>query len=483
MPNNIAYIALILWPFVALAIFATNPPDRALIWSLLGGFLLLPMQTEINFPGVPAFDKTSVSNLSAMIGALIFARGPVLRLPREWWLIALMVLYIASPMATALGNRDPLIIGDTALPALRPYDAFSAAAYQAIYLVPFLLGYNLLKGSIAHRIVLRAIAIAASGYSLLMLVEIRLSPQLHNWIYGFFPHSFEQQIRDGAFRPVVFLGHGLMVAIFTAMAILACAYLAKTRSRLFGIPALPLMIYLLVVLILCRSLGALALALLTIPLVFVMKEKTIGLVCAIAAITVLAYPALRGADLIPVQWVADKTSSYSTDRAGSFQTRIDNEDALLAKARQRPLFGWGGYGRNRVFDEFTGRDTSITDGTWIIIVGTYGWVGYLAAFGLLCLPMVATWLRRGKLEQATAALSLVLAVNLLDLLPNSSLTPLTWLIAGTLITVGSRSGKMLRPKTPFPHGYAKGSGGTDDAASYGAKTTRSLPKKSLPKLP
>ena len=420
--------------------------DRALIWSLLGGYLLLPVNTEINFPGVPAFDKTSVANLAAMVGAMVFARGPVMRLPREWWLLALMVLYIASPMATVWGNRAPLIIGDTALPGLRLYDALSAAAYKMIDLIPFVLAYNLLKGPRSHHEILRTLVIAALGYSLLMLVEIRLSPQLHTWVYGFFPHSFGQQMRDGGFRPVVFIGHGLLVAIFTALAVIGATYLTKIRSRIMGVPALLLMIYLLVVLILCRSLGALILAALTLPLIFVCKEKTVAMLCAMIAMTVMAYPALRGADIVPVQWVADSVASYSQERSGSFQTRIDNENALLAKAGQKALFGWGGYGRNRVYDEFTGRDTSITDGTWIIIVGTYGWVGYIAAFGLLCIPMFANLFRREKLKPATAALSLLLAVNLLDLLPNSSLTPLTWLIAGSLISIKSQTRKLSRLK-------------------------------------
>lgn len=452
MPNKFAYLMIIIWPIISIIIFARRPPIEALTWCLVGGYLLLPMKTEINFPGVPAYDKTSAANLSALVGALIYARGPVIRPPREWWLILLMLIYIFSPMATVWGNRDPLIIGSTALPALKPYDALSAAAYKGIDLIPFLLGYNLLKGPKAHRQVLWVLTISALAYSILMLIEVRLSPQLHTWIYGFFPHSFGQQIRDGGFRPVVFLGHGLVVAIFTAMAVVAGAYLAKTRSRVLGVPALPLVIYLFAVLVLCRSFGALALALFAIPLMVALKGKNLSLVCAIIAIAVLGFPALRGADVVPVQWVADKVAGYSVERSESFQTRIDNENALLTKARQRPLFGWGGYGRNRVFDEFTGEDTSITDGTWIIIVGTYGWVGYLATFGLLCLPMIATWVRRGQLEPATAALSLVLAINLLDLLPNSSLSPLTWLIAGSLVYAAGPIRQPLRStQSKLPH--------------------------------
>lgn len=433
MPNAFAYLVLILWPVVTIALFASMRPEKALIWSLLGGYLLLPVKTGFDFPAVPALDKTSIPNISALIGALLFSKGPVARLPREWWVVTLMSLYVISPMFTVLSNSDAQQFGNLQLPGLRPYDAFSAAAYKGIDLIPFVLGYNLLRGPSAQDYLLRALVIAAIGYSLLMLVEIRLSPQLHTWTYGFFPHSFGQQVRGGSFRPVVFLGHGLLVAIFASMALVAAAHLAQRRAQLFGVSAWLWFFYLAGLLILCRSLGALILGLAGVGVMFLVRRSGVRLICAILALAVLAYPLLRGADLVPVQAFADQIGTMNEDRAASFQTRIDNEGSLLAKANQRPLFGWGGYGRNRVYDASTGQDLSITDGTWIIIVGTNGWAGYIAAFGLLCLPMVAGWRRGARLCPASAALSLVLAVNLLDLMPNSSLTPLTWLMAGALI--------------------------------------------------
>jgi len=45
---------------------------------------------------------------------------------------------------------------------------------------------------------------------------------------------------------------------------------------------------------------------------------------------------------------------------------------------------------------------------------------------------------------ATAGLCLVLAVNLIDLIPNSGLTPLTWLIAGSVLGYWERGG-MFNP--------------------------------------
>jgi len=433
MPNMIAYGALLVWPLITLVIFATVSPRKAIIWSLLLGYLLLPVRTAFDFPGVPALDKTSIANLSAMIGAMMFSSRPILRLPREWWLTGLMGVYIASPMATVIGNPEPLIYGDVVLQGLRPYDAFSAAAYKAIDLIPFVLGYNLLDRNEDRREVLRALVIAALGYSVLMLVEVRLSPQLHNWIYGFFPHSFGQQIRGDGFRPVVFLGHGLLVAIFSSMAVVSAAYLAKRREPLFGLPPTVTLLYLVVILALCRSFGALVLAVGALAAIFLLRGRQIAHVCAIGALIVLCYPMLRGADIVPVQALADQVKGVSAERAASFQVRIDNENALLGRASERPLLGWGGFGRNRVYDNATGKDLSVTDGTWVIIIGTYGWVGYLASFGLICLPLITHGLRRRSQNDAVgAALSLVLLLNLLDLLPNSSLGPLTWLLAGML---------------------------------------------------
>lgn len=435
MPNTVAYAALLIWPLATLAIFAYMRPAHAVVWSLLAGYLILPVKTSFDFPGVPALDKTSIANLSTFTGAVMFAGIRSVKLPREWWLKMLMAAYLVSPMLTSLGNQDSLSFGGIILPRLTPYDGFSASAYKAIDLMPLLLGYNLLRNASAQGQFLKALAIAALCYSLLMLVEIRLSPQLHTWIYGFFPHSFGQQMRSDGFRPVVFLGHGLVVAIFTAMAITATAHLARQRVPLFGISSWVCLAYLLTVLVLCKSLGALILAIAAVMIVIFTRRTAIQIVCAVSALIVVIYPALRGGDLVPVQMVNNYVAEFSEERAGSFQTRIDNEDQLLARANQRPWFGWGGYGRNRIFDEETGEDLSITDGSWIVIIGTNGWFGYLATFGLLCTNLLYGMIKKQNPSPRRDAISLILVINLLDCLPNSSVTPLTWLMTGAIVPV------------------------------------------------
>ncbi|MEG4004258.1 MULTISPECIES: O-antigen ligase family protein [unclassified Microcoleus] len=439
MPNLVAYVALIIWPLVTLAIFASMKPAKAVVWSLLAGYLLLPVKASFDFPGIPALDKTTIANLSTYVAAMIYTGGRSTRLPREWWLLALMAAYLVSPMMTALNNRDALIYGSLILPSLQNYDAFSAASYHALELIPFLLGYNLLRNPRHREDFLRIIVTAAIAYSILMIVEIRLSPQLHNWIYGFFPHFFDQQIRGGGFRPVVFLGHGLLVAIFAAMAIAACGALALRRQKILGLSFWVWSIYLLIILILCKSFGALLLALFALSFQIIIKAPRANQkISALVAIAVILYPALRGADLVPAQWFADQVAAYSGERSGSFQFRIDNEDQLLAKANQRPWFGWGGYGRNRVYDEQKGTDLSITDGTWIIVIGSAGWIGYLTTFGLICGPIVVSAWRNRAPRLQEPILNVILLINVMDLIPNSSLGPITWLLAGSILIERSR---------------------------------------------
>ena len=64
------------------------------------------------------------------------------------------------------------------------------------------------------------------------------------------------------------------------------------------------------------------------------------------------------------------------------------ENLLIAKALQQPVFGWGGWGRSAVyFDADTTWPKPVpTDGLWIIILGTKGFVGLTLFYLALILP-------------------------------------------------------------------------------------------------
>ena len=410
---------------------------KAIIWSLLAGYLLLPVNTGFDAPGIPNMDKTLIPNLSVLLCALIFAKHKVISIPKNAVLIGLMVLYVASPFLTTFSNREPLLLSVSALPGMTFYDGIALSVRQLIELIPFMIAYSAFKTEADIREILKALVLAALAYSVLIMWEVRMSPQLHTQIYGFFPHSFGQQMRAGGFRAVVFLGHGLTVAIFVAMALIAAIGLWRDRVRIKGMPGFAYTGILIFVVIISKSFGALLLAIFIGTATYLLKYRRLVTILAISGLVIIAYPAFRGAGIIPVDRFAAITADYSEDRAGSFQTRIDNEDNLLEKAEIKPFFGWGTWGRGRVYStDWQGNDvdTTITDGTWIIIISSFGWIGYIACFGLLAYPTFRAVRYRRQFSQSAPSVALlaVLVINLFDLLPNASLSPLTWLIAGAL---------------------------------------------------
>lgn len=356
----------------------------------------------------------------------------------------LLLMLVVTPLLTMLQNTDPVIAGPTFIPGLRPYDFFSMVLGALVTVLPLLLARRYLATAAHHLVLLRILCVAGLIYSLPALFEVRMSPQLNVWFYGYFPHSFAQQVRDGGFRPVVFIGHGLSVALFFALSILAAFALWRSRTpSMSRAGALMAGVWLLGVLVLCKTLGALISTLLLLPFVLLATMRVQMILAATIAMTVLLYPMLRGADLIPLDRMTAFADSISEERAQSFQFRLDNEDILLDRANLKPFGGWGSWGRNRVYDPESGRDISVTDGAWIIVIGIYGWIGYVAQFGFLTIPtlLLAVRQRAFKLSFATTGLCLVLAVNLIDLIPNAGLTPLTWLIAGAVLGYWEREGQ------------------------------------------
>lgn len=428
---------LAFWPVVTMMLFILLPAHRALMWSVLGAYLILPVNTSFEIPGVPSLDKTTVSNLSILLCCLLFVREKWLGALSQPGLMALAATFILSPFCTAFFNPEPLIYADRFIPAMSVYDAFAQAAVNGITLIPFIAAFGLINSDQRRWQVIAILVAAALAYSVLMLIEVRLSPQLHRMVYGFFPHSFAQQMRSDGFRPTVFLGHGLLVAIFCAMAVVAAISKWRTMTGRPRFRAGLISLYLGMVLVLCKSLGAVLLLAIFAPVLAYLRSRRVAAIAGLMCVLMLIYPALRASGALPTTMISELTSSYSVDRAGSLGVRLSNEEALLQRASQKPLFGWGSWGRNRLYSSDDGKSLSITDGAWIITLSTWGWVGYLTTFGLLGYGSIGFLLNRRKrrLDFSFAAISVIVAVNLLDSVPNSSINGLTWLLSGIVAGV------------------------------------------------
>ncbi len=436
--NWFATVALLAWPVVALWLYATRPVNQATLWTILGAQLLLPVGASIKLAeGIPQLDKVSIPTLATLAGCILVAKRP-LRLWNGLGLAEILLLaLLIGPFVTSELNGDAVLNGSVTLPAVGAYDGLSAVVAQLIFVLPFILGRQVLGRLADNQKIFETLVIAALLYSLPMLFEIRMSPQLHRWIYGYSPFGFATEARYGGFRPAVLMENGLVVAFFMMTAIAAAATLSRLRIRPSTLPTGGILAYLSAVLVLCKSLGALLYGIALVPLVYFVKPRTQVRIAVILAAIALTYPLLRAEGLVPVRSMTDLAASFDAERAQSLEFRFDNEQRLLERARERPMFGWGRFARNRIFDEY-GKDVSVTDGRWIITLGQFGLFGFVAEFGLLALPIIraARVLRFAQSERDSVlmtALALIIGINMIDLLPNASLSPWTWLLAGALL--------------------------------------------------
>jgi hypothetical protein len=158
---------------------------------------------------------------------------------------------------------------------------------------------------------------------------------------------------------------------------------------------------------------------------------------AIAAVCIL-YVAIRASGSWDGSQLVDMTKSvFGPDRAQSIETRFYNEEALAARARQQALFGWGGWGRSRIYDE-RGKDVTITDSLWIITLGTNGAFGVTALLAVILLPPlllsrkvpIAWWIHPAAAP--TACLAVVVVLWMTDNLLNAMFNPVYVVIIGGL---------------------------------------------------
>lgn len=453
-------LAIFTWPLISIIFFRTMRLPLAVIVTVLGGYLLLPENTAWDLPVLPGFDKDTVPVLSALIlGSIFMARaqeGNILQglLPGHWIARLLLLVLALSAFLTVITNPDGLTYPTRFLPGLSPYDAFSAVSGTIMMALPLLLARKYLASPATHRLLLVAFCAAGLAYSLPALFEVRMSPQLNNWVYGFFPHSWAQHFRSGGWRPVVFLQHGLFLGIFLSMAVLATTGLIQMDKPRRGKLILA-SVWLLATLLLSKNLGATMITLILLPVALFLGTRGQFLVAAVIAGVFLSYPLLRSAHVLPIEQITELVEDIDPQRASSFLTRLENEERMLAKAFERPFFGWGGWGRSRVYDE-TGNDITIADGYWIIALGVDGWFGYLSRMGLLTAPVFLLILkcRRDGVGMESSILALILAANLIDMVPNSSITPLSWLLAGALwgrVEFGKEAAADMAPIPGLPH--------------------------------
>ncbi|RPH46890.1 MAG: O-antigen ligase domain-containing protein, partial [Planctomycetota bacterium] len=430
-------LALFGWPIVSLFFYSVLHPRRALLASVLLGWMFLPVASYKFASGIPEYTKVTATVLGPLLG-LVFFDLKRLETLRPSWADLPMVVWCLVPLAASVSN------------GLGPYDGFSGIYYKTImWGIPYLFGRLYCSTLIGIRDLAMAIFVGGLVYIPFCLFEIKMSPQLHSWVYGYHQHQFGQSIRFGGWRPTVFMEHGLMVGMWMAMATLSGVWLWSTRAlrSFFRVPMIWLLLALFGTTVLCKSLGALFLLMVGFGVLLAMRIRAARIPILVAlALTAPLYFVLR----IPNVWTGEELTNAATivslERSDSLKFRLANEELLMKRASMRPVFGWGGWGRARVRDEM-GRDISVTDGLWIIVLGNEGLVGLSAMtafflfplFGLLrsCPPLA--W--RHPLISPAVAMTVVVLLFFIDCIFNAMFHPAYAIAAGGLVHLVLNAGK------------------------------------------
>jgi hypothetical protein len=366
----------------------------------------------------------------------------VTKVCKERWFIGLTILLVAGAIVTGLTNGMPVLIRrhHPLAPGIHLTDGlYSATLFLSQLSLPFYLGWALFRTEGDLRSLLSALVIASLIYVPFALYEIRMSPNLHGFVYGFSQHDFAQTVRSGGgYRPMVFMSHGLSLARFFFIGASAAFLLARSgSSTVLGLSAKWIGWFLVLILILCKSVGAILFTGTAVPLLLWSKPKLQARIALGLALFVGLYPLSRTLDLIPTEKILSALRVLvGEDRTGSLDFRFVNENILLEKARQHLMFGWGQYGRN--FAPSTGWDNSaVADGYWVIQLGILGLVGFIATLGPMLIPLVLTQSRLKLVvsdpqRRLLAGAALILGLVALDFIPNGLFSPYPYLMIGAL---------------------------------------------------
>ena len=458
-----AILALLLAVPLTFYLFKRYPAHKAGLYVFLGSLLFLPELAFMKLPLFPELEKHRIPALSSL-AAIFFLAPTVWNRRVEWWWYLLALLGFAEGVGTYLTNPESYYYPIRVVQGLNFKDGMyvSISALTASVLTAWL-GLKLFRGERDLKLWVTTLVGCGLLYAGFILIELRFSPQVHRWTYGYHPHeSFGQAFRFGGYRPQMYMAHGLALSLFMLGTAVCAVLLARYKQRIWKLSGSQAAWILTIIVVLCKSSGVWFYALFTLPLVRWASPKTIMRVALVVLFLAVAYPWLRATGRVPVEEILDYANRFNADRSASLKFRFDNETLLVEHALKKVWFGWSSsYGRNRVYDDW-GYDISTTDGGWIIAFGSGGMLGLFEYFGFAVFPILTIWRRMPRIrdvKQRTmlAALTLYVAVCWFDVIPNGSFNRLPHFMGAALCAI---SGSLVRErlKKPAPRTREKAEG-------------------------
>jgi len=456
VPNILAWLVMFVWPVVVIVTYQKRrgraSAARTTAWMLFLGIMFLPSSMALDAPLIPPMNKCALTALACWVSLQLFHRNELLqRAPGHQMPRLLLAAMVYAAYMTIATNGDVLRYGRTELQGLPKSEVISYTfGILFDFYIPFTVSQRVFKTERDLRDLLDVLTRCLLIYIPFVLYELKMAPVLHERFYGYGPFGFAQAVRDGGYRPNVFMAHGLVLAVFTCAAFAAARGLVAAGVTTKPLRPKPLLWLSFVMVLLTKTLaamiyGALCWLLIRRPTRTFVISIFLLVVCGLVA----AYPSMRIAGSFPTYKLVEWAKGASAERASSLQFRFDNEDVLLVRSLERPMWGWGGYGRSRVYDE-DGVDTTIADGLWIIWFGASGFAGLYLNLAAVFLPMLRTAFRLHKVRPSAVPLLAVLAVVsgflVIDILPNGRYDYLSMIMAGAMWTLSETLTRPLPKK-------------------------------------
>jgi len=413
-------------------LFLTLKPHHAVLVSVIGAWLLMP-QISYDLPGLPDYSKSTAIALGLILGGRL--SGQRQKASFEWKLYDLpMILWCLCPIATSLTNQLGL------------YDGLAASFSQVmIWGIPYLTGRVYFNNNKTLQDLCIGIIVGGLFYVPLCLYEIRMSPQLSNFFYGFFPHSFSQHFRYGGWRPIVFMQHGLMVSLWLGVSSIIAFWFWRSRDikDLKGILTIPFIVAALVITcVLCKSANGWFTLVIGCGYYFIHRYSKTRIPFLLLLIIAPLYISLRSIGFISADTVVTVSAYiFDAERIQSLTFRLLGEDLYAIKALEHPLLGWGGYNRAIPVDPRTGYLLTAIDSLWLIVFSSNGYFGLVVLYSAM---LTGPWLvfrsamnkfkGSGFSKGVPILLSLVVSLYMIDSLFNGMVNPIYIVISGALIS-------------------------------------------------
>jgi len=439
-PVNFFAVALMAaWVPLIFVLFVLMPARRAVIAAFVVGYLFLP---EIKFivHTLPPIDKVTLTAFGVILGSLFFDGGRLFAVRPRWIDVPIVVLCL-SPIITSILNDLGFMDG-------------LANCFTLLFRwgLAYWIGRAYFTDWESTRELVLGIVLGGLAYAPLCWWEIRMSPQLHGQIYGLLFLSFRTDRNIFGWRPNVFLANSLSVTMFMGISALIAfwAWMTGSPKRLLGVPMGWIALLLIVTAVFCKAMGGIVL--MSAGITALMMTRWPATKAAVLCLIVAAplYILLRTSGDWSGERLVEIAGWVNPERGKSLDFRLQNENLLAEKALRRMWFGFGGFGRAQVWDDY-GHLLTVVDGLWIITFGEYGLVGLGALLLFVLVPAMMMWYRvptRYWLDAACAApvaLAVAITLYMIDSLFNATFNPIASLAVGAVGSMYSAATAVFSP--------------------------------------